>query len=137
MRVHKDAKPKESVYTPPQAAPKIAPENNGVSGKALAEAIVSGFRLAIAGMPAPVVHVEAPVVNVPKPEVRVNSPVYVSPTEVKVPPTTVHVPEQKSPVVNIEPAAVTLQTNRPSKWKFIFHRNEYGQIETVDAEAKT
>jgi hypothetical protein len=135
MRVHKDAKPKELVYTPPSATPKPVPENNGVSGKAIAEAIVSGFRSAIAGMPAPVVHVEAPVVNVPKPEVRINSPVYVSPPDVKVPATTVHVPEGKAPVVNIEPAAVTLQTNRPNEWEFEVRRNEYGQIVTIRAKA--
>jgi hypothetical protein len=132
MRVHKDTKPRELVYTPPSSTPKPAPSNNGVDVQALSDAIIAGFR----SIPAPVVNVEAPVVNVPKPEVKINSPVYVTAPDVKVPATTVNVPEQKSPVVNIEPAAVTLQTNRPSKWKFIFHRNEYGQIETVDAEAK-
>jgi hypothetical protein len=133
MRVHKDAKPKELVYTPPSATPRPVPENNGVSVQALSAAIIAGFR----SIPAPVVNVEAPVVNVPKPEVKINSPVYVTAPDVKVPATTVHVPEQKSPVVNIEPAAVTLQTNRPDKWKFTIERDEFGRMTTIYAEAKT
>jgi hypothetical protein len=138
MRVLKDGKPRELTYTPPPPAvsKSAPPSDGGMSSRVLAEAIINGFRAAIAGMPAPVVNVEAPVVNVPKPEVRVNSPVYVQPPEVKVPATTVHVPEQKSPVVNIEPAAVTLQTNRPDKWKFTIERDEFGRMTTIYAEAK-
>jgi hypothetical protein len=84
---------------------------------------------AIASMP-------PPVINVPKPEVKINSPVYVQPTEVKVPATTVNVPEAKAPIVNIEPAAVTLQTNRPVEWIFtITKRNEFGQAVTIHAKA--
>lgn len=94
---------------------------------ALSNAIVNGFRTAIASMP-------APVVNIPKPEVKINSPVYVTAPEVKVPPTTVNVPDGKAPIVNIEPAKVTLQTNRPKKWKFTFNRDEFGRITTAEAE---
>lgn len=77
-----------------------------------------------------------PVINVPKPEVKINSPVYVQPTEVKVPPATVNVPESKAPIVNIEPAAVTLQTIRPKEWEFtITKRNDFGQVVTIRAKA--
>jgi len=52
-----------------------------------------------------------------------------------VPATTVNVPEGKSPIVNIEPAAVTLQTNRPKEWEFEIFRNEYGQMTKIKARA--
>jgi hypothetical protein len=94
---------------------------------ALSNAIINGFRTAIASMP-------APVVNVPKPEVKINSPVYVTSPDVRVPPTTVNVPDAKAPIINIEPPSVTLQTNRPSKWKFTHSRDEYGRITTTIAE---
>jgi hypothetical protein len=132
MRVHKDAKPRELVYTPPSATPKTSPPP--VNDEASLNKLIEAFRTVIASIPAPVVHVEAPVVSVPKPEVKINAPVYVQPPEVRVPATTVNVPEGKTPVVNIEPAAVTLKTERPQKWKFTFQRNEYGQLETAYAE---
>jgi hypothetical protein len=127
-RVLHDGVPVKRNYEPPPlpmppASPEAIPPE-------FAMTIVQGFREAIARLP-------APVVNVPKPEVKINAPVYVTTPEVKVPSTTVNVPEGKAPVVNIEPAAVTLQTNRPSKWTFKFNRNELGQITTVDAEAKS
>jgi hypothetical protein len=131
MRVHKDATPKELVYTPPSVTPKTSPP---VNNEASLSKFIEAVKAAIASIPAPVVHVEAPVVSVPKPEVKINAPVYVQPPEVRVPATTVNVPEGKTPVVNIEPAAVTLKTERPQKWKFTFERNEYGQLETAYAE---
>lgn len=132
MRVITDGKPIPAGYTPPEAPkPKPQQPQQGMAGEAFAQAlagaIVNGFRTAIASMP-------APVVNIPKPEVKINSPVYVTAPEVKVPPTTVNVPDGKAPIVNIEPASVTLQTNRPSKWKFTHNRDEYGRITTTIAE---
>lgn len=131
MRVITDGKPIPSGYAPPEAPkPKAVPQQGGMDAAfatALSNAIINGFRTAIASLP-------APVVNVPKPEVKINSPVYVTAPEVKVPPTTVNVPDGKAPIVNIEPANVTLQTNRPNKWKFTFNRDEFGRITTAEAE---
>lgn len=96
----------------------------------LAAAIVSGMSKAISQMPAP----PAPVINIPKPEIKINSPVYVTAPDVKVPATTVNVPDQKAPIVNIEPASVTLQTNRPTKWLFDISRDEFGRMTTITCE---
>ena len=125
-RVITDGTPIENPYTPPEAPQQPSRE---AMGEAFALAIISGFKDAIAQMP-------APVVNVPKPEVKINSPVYVTAPEIKVPPTTVNIPDGKAPVVNIEPAAVTLKTERPDRWKFTFERNEFGQVTVAWAEAK-
>jgi hypothetical protein len=131
MRVITDGKVIPSGYTPPEAPkPKTAPQQGQLGeafAQALAGAIVNGFRTAIASLP-------APVVNVPRPEVRINAPVYVQPPEIKIPASTVNVPDGKAPIVNIEPASVTLQTNRPSKWKFTHNRDEFGRITTTIAE---
>jgi hypothetical protein len=129
MRVITDGKPIKSAYQPPPEAPRV--QQSAPLGEAFAQtlssAIISGLRAAIAQMP-------APVINVPKPEVKVNAPVYVQPPEIRIPASTVNVPEGKTPIVNIEPATVTLQTNRPSKWKFTFNRDEYGRITTAECE---
>ena len=133
--VHEKIKLRENAYTPPPLPPK---DSNGVQPNltALAKAMSEAITKAMAAMPAPVVHVDAPVVNVPKPEVKITSPVYVTVPEIKVPATTVNVPDGKAPVVNIEPAAVTLQTNRPKKWKFsVSKRDEYQRIVEWTAEA--
>jgi hypothetical protein len=127
---------KQAYEPPPSQVSKQAPAFGSDFIRALSEAISAGFRTAMAEMPAPVVNVEAPVVNVPKPEVKINSPVYVQTPEVRVPATTVNVPDGKTPVVNIEPATVTLQTNRPNKWHFDIHRDELGRMTTIDVEAR-
>jgi hypothetical protein len=134
-RVITDGTPVEGGYEPPPPPVRRGGELSLGEGfvAALSQAILAGFR----NMPAPVINVEAPVMNVPKPEVKINSPVYVTAPEVKVPAATVNVPEGKAPVVNIEPAAVTLQTNRPDKWKFTIERDEYGRMTTIYAEAKS
>lgn len=125
-RVITDGRPLESPYTPPEA-PQQPPRE--AMGEAFALAIISGFKDAIAQIP-------APVVNVPKPEVKISSPVYVTAPEIKVPATTVNVPETKAPIVNIEPAAVTLKTERPREWEFkVIERNEFGQMVTIRAKA--
>jgi len=126
MRVITDGKPVESAYQPPPEAPKPLPREAPLGDsfvQALSNAILAGFR-----------NLPAPVVNVPKPEIKINAPVYVQPPEIKIPASTVNVPEGKTPVVNIEPASVTLQTNRPNKWKFTHNRDEYGRITTTIAE---
>ena len=128
-RVITDGTPIEGGYEPPPPPPRRGELGEGFV-QALSQAILLGFR----SLPAPVVNVEAPVVNVPKPEVKVNSPVYVTAPEVKVPAMTVNVPEGKAPVVNIEPASVTLKTERPSKWKFTFNRDEFGRLITAECE---
>ena len=129
-RVILDGTPIKPAYEPPPRAPqqREAPLNTAFV-QALSNAIAVSFREAIASLP-------APVVNVPKPEVKINSPVYVTTPEIKVPATTVNVPDGKAPVVNVEPPAVTLQTNRPTKWTFTVHRDSYDRITTIDAEAK-
>ena len=130
-RVLANGIPVERGYEPPPPPRRGGELGEGFT-QALAQAILTGLR----NMPPPVINVEAPVMNVPKPEVKINSPVYVTAPDVRVPATTVNVPEGKAPVVNIEPPAVTLQTNRPSKWKFTVHRDELSRITTIDAEAK-
>ena len=130
-RVLANGKPVEGAYEPPPP-----PSRGGELGEGFVQALSQAILIGFQSMPAPVINVEAPVMNVPKPEVKINSPVYVNPPDVKVPATTVNVPEGKAPVVNIEPAAVTLQTNRPSKWHFTINRNEYGQMTSIEAEAK-
>lgn len=129
-RVITDGVPVENAYEPPERPQtKQSPVIGEAFVQALSNAIIAGFR----NMPPPVVHVEPSIV---RPEVKINSPVYVTAPEVKVPPMTVNVPEGKVPVVNIEPATVTLQTNRPSKWHFTFHRDEFGRMTSADVEAK-
>lgn len=130
-RVLANGKPVEGAYEPPPP-----PSRRGELGEGFTQALAQAIMAGLQSMPPPVINVEAPVMNVPKPEVKINSPVYVNPPDVKVPATTVNVPEGKAPVVNIEPAAVTLQTNRPNKWKFTIHRDELGRMTTIDAEAK-
>lgn len=130
-RVLANGIPVEGGYEPPPP-----PRRGGELGEGFVHQLSQAILMGLQNMPPPVINVEAPVMNVPKPEVKINSPVYVTAPEVRVPPTTVNVPEGKAPVVNIEPAAVTLQTNRPNKWKFTIHRNELGQMITIDAEAK-
>ena len=128
MRVIKDGKVVEAGYKPPAVPQREAPPTPAApNSEALISAIITGFRSAMLQIPPPVVHA-------PQPEVKVNSPVYVQPPEIRIPATTVNVPEGKAPVVNIEPAAVTLQTIRPKKWIFTFHRDEFGRVTTVDAE---
>lgn len=137
-RVILDGTPIKSAYEPPPV-PQRRPDQSSLSeafARTLSEAIIAGFRSAIASLPPPVVNVEAPVVNIPKPEVKINSPVYVQPPEIRIPAATVNVPEGKAPIVNIEPPAVTLQTSRPTKWHFTFHRDEYGRMTSADVEAR-
>jgi hypothetical protein len=133
-RVLANGKPIEGAYEPPPPPSRHGGELAVGEGfvTALSQAILTGFR----NMPPPVINVEAPVMNVPKPEVKINSPVYVQPPEIKIPASTVNLPDQKAPIVNIEPAAVTLQTNRPNEWEFtVIKRNEYGQVVTIRAKA--
>jgi hypothetical protein len=124
-------------YKPPEAPKKLDPNDpalNEISNllKNLPFLISAAIKdPPEINVPAPVVHVDA----AKAPDVKVNSPVYVNPPEIKIPATVVNVPENKAPIVNIEPAAVTLQTNRPKEWEFSFSRNEYGQITTVRARA--
>ena len=130
-RVITDGTPVERNYEPPEAPQPLQRDtsHDEAFARALSQAIIAGFRNAIESMP-------APVVNVPKPEVKINSPVYVQPPEIRIPATTVNVPDGKAPVVNIEPASVTLQTNRPNEWEFkIVERNEFGQVVTIRAKA--
>jgi hypothetical protein len=134
-RVIIDGTPIAPAYEPPPRATQQREGSlNGAFVQALSDAITQGFRNAVASMPPPVVNVEAPVVNIPKPEIKINSPVYVTVPEVKIPPTTVNVPDGKAPVVNIEPAAVTLKTERPNKWLFDIKRDEFGRMTTIIAE---
>ena len=129
-RVITDGTLVESAYEPPPVPQReTSSSGNEAFAQALSQAILASFRNAVASMP-------PPVINVPKPEVKINAPVYVQPPDIKIPATTVNVPEGKAPVVNIEPANVTLKTERPNKWKFTFERNELGQITVAYAEAK-
>ena len=129
--VIKDGTPEEQAYQPPPQTlePKRteAPAPGEDFARVLSNAIVTGFKDAVGQW-------TGPVINVPKPEVKINSPVYVTAPDVKIPATTVNVPEGKAPVVNIEPATVTLQTNRPNKWKFTFERDEFGRMTTAWCE---
>jgi hypothetical protein len=118
-------------YKPPEAPKKLDPNDPALKEisnllKNLPFLISAAIKEPVINIPAPVVHVDA----AKAPEVKVNSPVYMNPPEIKIPATVV-----KAPIVNIEPAAVTLQTNRPKEWEFSFSRNEYGQITTVRAKA--
>lgn len=127
---------KVSSYKPPEAPKKLDPNDPALNEianllKNLPFLISAAIKEPEINVPAPVVHVDA----AKAPDVKVNSPVYVNQPEIKIPATVVNVPENKAPVVNIEPAAVTLQTNRPKEWEFSFSRNEYGQITTVRAKA--
>lgn len=135
----------ESGYHPPVPKPQLTDTRSAPTDDKVLKQILSVLeRLPImigAAVKPPVVNVPAPIVNVeaPKaPEVKINQPpVYVSAPEVKMPPMPrIEAPEQKAPIVNVEPAVVHLSTRRPDKWKFTINRNEFGQITTVDAEAK-
>ena len=135
-RVITDGRVIENRYSPPErsqpksVAPAVSSFNPEQLMAGLSAAIVAGLGKALAQMPVP----PAPVINIPKPEIKINSPVYVQPPDIKIPATTVNVPDQKAPIVNIEPANVTLQTNRPTKWKFTFHRDEFGRMDTAECE---
>lgn len=123
-------------YKPPEAPKKLDPNDPALKEisnllKNLPFLISAAIKEPVINIPAPVVHVDA----AKAPDVKVNSPVYMQPPEIKIPATTVNVPENKAPIVNIEPAAVTLQTNRPKKWRFVFNRDEFSRITTVEAEA--
>jgi hypothetical protein len=116
-------------YMPPDE-PSAEPKNDEAALRYVTDLIERLPGMIAAATRAPVVHVEAP----KAPEVKINAPVYVQPPDVKVPPTVVNVPEGKTPIVNIEPAAVTLKIHRPNKWKFDFKRDEYGRMISATCE---
>ena len=123
------AKSVERAYEPPEAPKEVKAPDETL--RLVASLIQQLPGMIASGSKAPIIHVETP----PAPDVKVTSPVYVTAPEVKVPAATVNVPEGRAPVVNVEPPTVHLSVSRPKKWKFTVHRNDFGQITTIDAEA--
>jgi hypothetical protein len=123
----KDARKVESGYEPPKAPKEVKATDETLK-------LVASLIQQLPGMiKAPIVHVETP----KPPDVKVTSPVYVTSPKVEVPqPPAIQMPEGKAPVVNVEPPVVHLSVSRPKAWKFTVHRNDFGQITTIDAEAK-